>query len=736
MSHTAFRKIRHKSLSSARAWILPALLLLSFTACARGKLRKELDQNRYFSEIMRREDQRFLGEDAFFANALLQNPYEEVRGRAAIALARIASPKALPLLYGALRTEDASVRAAAAFAIGEIEDAGARAAGGREPDPQALDALRRGLDDGSLAVQMRAVEALGKAGGLEDAAAILQRLERFQYNGQPVERAYIQASITALARLANSNATAILEKLATANDFEFQWRAMDALIRLQSKRSRNLFLKNLEHANPLVRACAAKGIGMLGDPSLAGRLVPLLPPYTGAPQKPIPWRVRSGALQALGALGNPSAIPFIASALTAQPLDKNHPDQQNFAVQAAGILGSLGSDQAEPALLRLIRCRGAIADAATIALAKILKSDPERFFNLAAGHSLAQTASVRAWAEALATLGGPTAMQELTRLLEQEIARPRTRDAGTLPAILTAFARAGGTGSRQTLAPFIRSQDAAIAAAALYGYNPGPETEGPWAPILEALASSASSRNIEARLKLLGQLQPWIHETPVQQALQAALSDFNYDVRRLCAALLRKAGVPGVPEDLRAHRSLTEETCRVLASNRKHITVARVDTDRGTMEIELFHEDAPITAARFAFLATEGAFEGMEFTRSYAEPRIEGTGFKAGKAPWNRIPGEINPRPIRRGSVAMASSGDASNAGRLVIALDAQPYLDGAYTCFGHVVRGVQIADTIVPGDRIQKITLKQVYPYLKPSDMSESLWHPLRGKGKLPKNQ
>jgi peptidyl-prolyl cis-trans isomerase B (cyclophilin B) len=152
------------------------------------------------------------------------------------------------------------------------------------------------------------------------------------------------------------------------------------------------------------------------------------------------------------------------------------------------------------------------------------------------------------------------------------------------------------------------------------------------------------------------------------------------------------------------------------------------------IEVELFREDAPITSFRFSLLATEGAYDNMEFSKTASDQQIGTQKLAPGKDVQRSIKSEINMRPIKRGSVGMALTGTQSDAGKLFIALQPQSYLDGVYTCFGHVISGMHVADQMVPGDRIRHITIKEVYPFVKKSDPAEAIWHPLRGKGKIPK--
>jgi peptidyl-prolyl cis-trans isomerase B (cyclophilin B) len=219
------------NISFCHRWWIPVLVLALLPAlgCGRYRARNELKRNEYFAQILQRVDLRWIGEDRFFEENLLANPSPEVREWCAIALGRIGSKSALPLLYRAIHTGDAAVRAASAFAIGEIEDRELLTKRNLPPDPNAAKELLSLLADHSLTVQMRAIEALGKTGTPSEASEIVRRLDRFSYSGLPIERAYIGFAITALARLKDPVALPALTRLENAGDSEFQWRASEAL---------------------------------------------------------------------------------------------------------------------------------------------------------------------------------------------------------------------------------------------------------------------------------------------------------------------------------------------------------------------------------------------------------------------------------------------------------------------------------------------------------------------------
>ena len=72
--------------------------------------------------------------------------------------------------------------------------------------------------------------------------------------------------------------------------------------------------------------------------------------------------------------------------------------------------------------------------------------------------------------------------------------------------------------------------------------------------------------------------------------------------------------------------------------------------------------------------------------------------------PGYSIRDEIDRHPYLAGSLGMALSGPDTGGSQWFVTHSPQPHLDGTYTVFGRVVRGMEVADDILPGDRIIRI--------------------------------
>lgn len=137
---------------------------------------------------------------------------------------------------------------------------------------------------------------------------------------------------------------------------------------------------------------------------------------------------------------------------------------------------------------------------------------------------------------------------------------------------------------------------------------------------------------------------------------------------------------------------------------------ATIITDKGTIEVELFAEAAPLTVNNFVFLAREGFYDGIGFHRVIPDFMVQGgdpTGSGMG-GPGYRFADEFdnNPHQHERGSLSMANSGPATNGSQFFICHGAQPHLNGRHTVFGKVTEGLDVVDAIAQGDDMTSVTI------------------------------
>lgn len=137
-----------------------------------------------------------------------------------------------------------------------------------------------------------------------------------------------------------------------------------------------------------------------------------------------------------------------------------------------------------------------------------------------------------------------------------------------------------------------------------------------------------------------------------------------------------------------------------------------LETNRGTIELELFPGYAPKTVNNFVFLAREGFYDGVTFHRVIADFMIQGgdpTGTGRG-GPGYRFEDELAGNPLKHEAkvISMANAGPDTNGSQFFITHSPQPHLNGKHTVFGKVVAGSEVVDAIQQGDQIQKVSVSE----------------------------
>jgi len=140
---------------------------------------------------------------------------------------------------------------------------------------------------------------------------------------------------------------------------------------------------------------------------------------------------------------------------------------------------------------------------------------------------------------------------------------------------------------------------------------------------------------------------------------------------------------------------------------------AVIETKFGSMELEFFPQKAPKHVKNFLKLAKSGFYDGTIFHRVIPNFMIQGgdpntKGDDKSKygtgGPGYQVQAEFNDIPHTRGILSMARSRDPNSAGsQFFIMVNTAAHLDGQYTAFGKVVKGMEVADKIVAQERDSK---------------------------------
>ncbi len=137
----------------------------------------------------------------------------------------------------------------------------------------------------------------------------------------------------------------------------------------------------------------------------------------------------------------------------------------------------------------------------------------------------------------------------------------------------------------------------------------------------------------------------------------------------------------------------------------------------GQIRLELFPADAPRHVENFVKLARQGFYDGQRFHR------VEDWVVQAGDPQSKTLPmddervgtggagytlkAEFNKRPHERGVLGMARGDDPDSASsQFYITLKPARGLDGQYTVFGRVVKGMELVDRLQVGDRIRTVRI------------------------------
>jgi cyclophilin family peptidyl-prolyl cis-trans isomerase/HEAT repeat protein len=638
--------------------------------------------------LLRLEDLRTYDDASVRAAAAHVHP--EVRRRAALAAGRIGDVAALPHLAGLLADPDTAVAATAAFALGQLGDTAAVA--------HLVPYAAAGRIGAAPTVVGEAAYALGKLRGAV-AADALQTLLR-DAHALPASPARSHAAGLALlgaARFPRWDDFAFVTPWMDPADPALRYRAAYVLSRRPDARGTALLRGRERDAEPLVRQSAVRALtAPLADSAGIARdaaLDVLIP----AALNDDDLGVRVNALRALGTYESPRALAMLTDLVA---VGAAHPYLEITAVEslarlgayaasAAGPLHRIGLDERRPVALR------------TAALAALPRLDAAEAQSAAARLAGATDWRLRAAAARAYAAVGPATRPEITALAADD-------DGRVAAAAVEAFAAVADTvpAARAALREALGSADVVVRTNAIGGFAriADPAT----LPLLhDAYARALADTDNDAALAALSAVAAVHAVDPT--AGPAFFARFrrsgDYLVRRRAVELfgdsIAARWLPVYPVDT----SVTAGEYRAIAADvapRRALIV----TDAGEIELELHMADAPLTVRNFLSLAGAGYFDGQTWPRVVPNFVIQGgdpRGDTSG-GPGYAIRDEMNRHLYGRGTLGMALSGPDTGGSQWFITHAPQPHLDGGYTVFGRVVRGMDVVDRVLAGDRIIRI--------------------------------
>ena len=623
---------------------------------------------------------------------LLTDSEARTRRRAALAVGRAGLAEGVEPLTKLLTDVEFEVRQMAAFALGLIGDAAARPA------------LTAALNDPDPTVQGRAAEALGAIGDKADAPLVSAMVQAHVKAGAlmgiaPDDLGYplalpaeaVRIGLYALVKLGSYEALAAAVLDAGGRPVSTWWPVAYALQRLGDPKAAPALLTLLNTPGRYTASFAARGLGVMKAQAAAGPLRQIVEQRRGEPAVVIQ------AIRAIGAIGDAAVAP----ALTRIVADGEA--GQTLRVEAMAALGAVATADSVDLMLDLLSdASPAIRGAAMRALARL---DADTFVSTLSGLDPDRDWTVRtSQAAALASLPGGQGVARLMMMLGD-------RDQRVVPAVLAGLVTAKAPGVDRILLDRLKDDDFVIRSAAANGLAEIKLPAGVPA-LIEAYRATTGDSVYVARAAMLVALNR-IDPMAARPLLEEALRDRDWAVRVRTAALLREQGYAAAAVD--ASMRPAPPGRRMEESERQTLIAppfsphAYIETDRGTVEIELAILDAPLTVANFIALARKDFFNGVAIHRVVADfvvqdgdPRGDGEG-----GPGYSIRDEINQRPYLRGTVGMALDWEDTGGSQFFITHSPQPHLDGRYTVFGHVVEGMDGVDQIQPWDIVRRVRIR-----------------------------
>ena len=138
---------------------------------------------------------------------------------------------------------------------------------------------------------------------------------------------------------------------------------------------------------------------------------------------------------------------------------------------------------------------------------------------------------------------------------------------------------------------------------------------------------------------------------------------------------------------------------------------ATIQTNKGTIKLDLYDDKVPKTVENFETLAKKGFYDGLKFHRVIPDFMIQ-TGCPQGTGtggPGYKFKDEFH-KDLKHdgpGVLSMANAGPNTNGSQFFITHVETPWLDGKHSVFGKVTDGMDVVNSIKQGDVMEKVTVE-----------------------------
>lgn len=634
-----------------------------------------------YARLMQMEDARRL--DTALVRASLGSGHPAERAQAALAVGQVHGQSMAPALHALLADRDTAVAANAAFALGLLRDTAGVAA------------LEAALG-ATPAVATVAAWSLGEIGA--PAAGVIRRALGMEHPA-----AVTRALLLAAAKLRPVPVSEVRPFFQNADD-TLRWAAVYAVSRSPVSAAVRDVARLARDPSSLVRQQVARAMShrAAGD-SLAGVARPVLDTLA----RDTSAHVRIEALRAAATYGE-SARDLVLAAI--------HDADGNVRLTAAQSLGAV-LDAPRAAWMNAWRADTGFAYRAAI-LASAMKhdvvlpaaefDDPDSWYHVGDWRYRAAVANAGADAPSIER------MREVSLPATRD-PDPRVREAGFGALAPHADTAEQHPWRRQYMYFGLTDRDPYVRALAIDALTPHASAQE-LARVWRGWQGAQDDTVDDARIATLRYVaSAWKRDSAafpdsLAQTLRALPAPPNALVRAAAADCplfaAWKSAPPAALHPLEWYEARVRDLAVARAGFLPHVVLT---TARGTIELELYAADAPLTVYNFLSLARSGAYDHIAFHRVVpdfvvqdGDARGDGNG-----GPSYAIRDELNRRLYDRGAVGMALGGPDTGGSQYFITLSPQPHLDGGYTVFGHVTSGHAVLDAIVQGDSLLTVRVK-----------------------------
>lgn len=621
-----------------------------FTGCS--------NKNKNFHSLRRiaiLEDARTLGGGDL--NGFITHQSPEVRERAVLAAGRIRDLQIIPALLKCLKDENEDVRLETIFALGQLGDSSAVSG--------LIDHFKTGASEEKWVI----IEALGK---IKSVAAV-DFLRKQAESGKDELKTKALYSLTSQK---DKEIFAHIEDFLTSENFLVRRAAAYAGYRMADSTTQNKFVSALNDSDEYVRKYAAGAIGRLKKAEYAKYLIPLL--------KDVDLGVRVQAIRALGRCG--SELPL------KQLLELA--DDPNYQIyrESLDALGNLKIQSAPEKLIKMLKTAPKIK--IPFLIESLTKIEGDRFLPFLDTYSDYPDAPIRR------SVG-----QSLAYLKEKNyliLASDMMKD--TDPTVRTAVVLGileKGKEAKPIFEQALNDSDWAVRTVAVEAFKNIGDT-GYFVRLSELFVNHLNRTEAEETRTVMDALFS-LDRTKALPLIRKGLNSPQPSVVKKAEELLSKAGeevpVRPAPKD----SDYPEDFGKPM--EKSFITLI---ISKGRIEIELYEKDAPVIAANIIKLVRNGFYENTVFQRVVpdfvaqgGDPRGDGWG-----GPGYTIRDQINRKKFVKGAVGLPISELDTGSCQIFICLSDQTHLDGKYTVFGKVVKGMEILPLIEQGEMITDITV------------------------------